>query len=102
MSVARLARLTLAGAFALLAACGRAEVSEPVRTSDEANDVAQRALRSAHLDEEIVDTQRQGGAWIVTTRWRESSAAGHLVTVDAASGKVTVERYRTLQIGKPP
>jgi len=102
MAVVRPSRLIIAGAFALLAACGRAEPSGPVRTSAEANEIAQRALRSAHLEEEIVSTEHRDGAWVVTTRWRESSTAGHLVTIDAASRNVTFERYRTLQIGERP
>ena len=102
MSIGRLSRLITVGAFALLAACGRAQPPSPVRTSGDADDIARRALKSAHLDEEIVSTERQGGAWVVTTRRRESSAAGHLVTIDAASGNVTFERYRTLQIGQRP
>lgn len=96
-------RLALVGALALLAGCGRPQVEGPVRTPREANEIAQRTLRSAHLDEEILSTERQGGgAWIVTTRWRESSMAGHLLTIDPANGNVTVERYRTLQIGRQP
>lgn len=102
MAVVRRPRLIVAGAFALLAACGRAEPSGPVRTSAEADQIAQRALRSAHLEEEIVSTERRNGAWVVTTRWRESSLAGHLVTIDAESRKITFERYRTLQIGERP
>ncbi len=100
MSVARGQPLIAAAALVLLAACGRASPAPPVRTANEAADIAQRALRSAHLDEEIVGAERQDGAWLVTTRWRETSMAGHLVTVDAASGKVTMERYRTLQLGR--
>src|SRR5690349_8136891 len=102
MSATRLSTLIAAGALALLAGCGRAEVSGPVRTASEADDVARRALRAAHLDEEVVGADRQGGAWIVTTRWRENSFGGHLLTIDAANGKVVFERYRTLQIAEPP
>ena len=85
--------------FALVAGCGRADPSGPVRTPMQASEIAQRTLRSAHLYEEVVDAERQGGAWIVTTRRRETSMTGHLVTVDAASGDVSVERYRTVQLG---
>jgi hypothetical protein len=88
--------------LALLAACGRAEPGGPVRTEDQARAVAQRALNAAHLDEQIVDAEREDGAWLVTTRWRETPAAGHLLTVDAASGRVRFERYRTLQLSGPP
>jgi hypothetical protein len=49
----------------------------------------------------VIDAQRQGDAWVVTTRWRETPRAGHLVTVDAASGKATVERYRSVDLGRP-
>ena len=93
--------------FALVAGCGRADPSGPVRTPTQASEIAQRTLRSAHLDEEVVDAERwprdgapsNPGAWIVTTRRRETSMTGHLVTVDAASGDVSVERYRTVQLG---
>jgi len=95
-------RLIVAAAFALLAGCGRAELSGPVRTPGDADEIARRALKSAHLDEEIVSTERYDGAWLVTTRRRESSAAGHLITIDAASGAPSFERYRTLEIGQPP
>jgi hypothetical protein len=94
------APLLIAAVVVMLAgACGRDDGPGPVRTASDAAEVAQRALRSAHLDEEIVSAERQDGAWLVTTRWRETSMAGHLVTVDAANGKVTMERYRTLQLG---
>lgn len=84
-----------------LAACGRREPAGPVRTPLEASEVAQQTLRAAGLDEEVVAAQRQGGGWIVTTRRPETSLAGHLVTVDAASGKVTVERYRSVELAPP-
>jgi hypothetical protein len=61
---------------------------------------AQNALRSAGLDEQVIDARRQDGAWLVITRWRETSMAGHLVTVDAETGKVTVERYRSIELGR--
>ena len=94
----RLAALLITG---LVAACGRAEPAGPVRTPEQARGIAERSLKAAGLDEEVIATARQGQAWIVTTRWRESSVAGHLVTVDAATGKVTFERYRTLELGPP-
>lgn len=85
----------------LLAACGDAGVAGPVRTALQASEIAQRELRAAGLDEQVIDAQRQGEAWIVTTRWRETARAGHLVTVDAATGKVRVERYRSVELGPP-
>jgi hypothetical protein len=94
-----MSRFFMAGALALLTACGRPAPGGPVRTPDEASQIAQRALKSANLDEEVVGVDRQGPAWVVTTRWRATSVAGHLVTVDAASGAVRMERYRTLQLG---
>jgi hypothetical protein len=96
--------LKMAAALLLLlaAACGRAERSGPVRTAEDAARVAHDALSSANLDEEIISVDRSDGAWMVTTRWRETSMAGHLVTVDAASGKVRMERYRMLQLGRAP
>jgi len=94
--------LAAAALVALLAGCGRGEPSGPVRTPMQASEIAQRTLRSAGLDEEVVDARRQGGAWIVITRWRETSAAGHLVTVDARSGKVSVVRYRSVLLSEPP
>ncbi|CAN7351817.1 hypothetical protein LJR225_002090 [Phenylobacterium sp. LjRoot225] len=97
----RLPLLSAAALIALLTACGRGEPSGPVRTPMQASEIAQRTLRSAGVDEQIVAADRQGGAWIVTTRRRESSLAGHLVTVDAASGSVSVERYRSVQLGGP-
>jgi hypothetical protein len=84
-----------------LSACGRGETPGPVRTPLQASEAAQRALRSAGLNEQVVAVQRQGEAWLVVTRWPQTSMAGHLVTVDAASGRVRVERYRSIQIGQP-
>jgi hypothetical protein len=84
----------------LSTACGRAGPSGPVRTALQASEVAQRELRAGGLDEEVIDARRLGDAWIVTTRRREVSTAGHLVTVDAASGKATVERYRSVELGR--
>jgi hypothetical protein len=84
----------------LLAACGRADGSGPVRNTMQAIEAAQRDLRAAGLDEQVIDARRLGDAWVVTTRRQETSRAGHLVTVDAASGKVTVERYRSVDLGR--
>jgi hypothetical protein len=86
----------------LLTGCGRADVAGPVRTALQASEIAQRELRAAGLDEQVIDAQRQGDAWLVTTRWRETPRAGHLVTVNAASGKAKVERYRSVELGRPP
>ena len=103
MMLVRPIRLHVAAcAVALLAACGRSHPAGPVRTASDANDIAQRALRSAHLDEEVVAVERRGRAWIVTTRWRDTSVAGHLVTIDGKSGEVAMERYRTVQLGGRP
>jgi hypothetical protein len=85
----------------LLAACGDADVAGPVRTALQASEIAQRELRAAGLDEQVIDAERLGDAWVVTTRWRETARAGHLVTVNAATGKVTVERYRSVELGPP-
>src|ERR1700741_3183294 len=98
MSAGRSRLLIAVSAAALLAGCGRDQPSGPVRTPLEASEIAQRALRSAHLDEQIVSAERSGDAWVVTTRWPETSLAGHIVTVDAASGTAKVERYRTVQL----
>ena len=84
-----------------LAGCGRGELSGPVRTALQASEIAQRDLRAAGLNEQVIDAQRLGNAWLVTTRRAETSRAGHLVTVDIASGKVTVERYRSVELGRP-
>ena len=92
--------LSVAVLAVLAAACGRAGSSGPVRTALQASEIAQRDLRAAGLDEEVIDARPLGGAWVVTTRWRETSRAGHLVTVDAGSGKVTVERYRSVELGR--
>jgi hypothetical protein len=81
-----------------LVACGRHGPAGPVRTPLQASEIAQRTLRGAGLDEQVVAAQRQGAGWIVTTRRPETSLTGHLVTVDAASGKVTVERYRSVEL----
>lgn len=98
----RIQRLGCAAALVLLAgACDRAGSAGPVRNPMQAAEVAQRALRSAGLDEEVIDSRRQGDAWLVITRWRETSMAGHLVTVDARTGAATVERYRSIQLGRP-
>lgn len=93
--------LVVAALGVLVAACGRGEGPKPVRTPMEAAEAAQRSLRQAGLDEQVVDVQRQDGAWLVTTRWRETSVAGHLVTVEAASGRTSVERYRSVELGGP-
>ena len=90
--------LALAAAL-LLSACGRPEGPHQVRTALEASEAAQRALRAAHLDEQVVDARRQGDTWIVITRWPQTSLNGHLVTVDGASGAVRMERYRTVELG---
>jgi hypothetical protein len=95
-------RLTAALAALLLAACGRGPPSGPVRTPMQANEIAQDALRSAGLDEQIIDCRREDGAWLVITRWKESSMAGHLVTVDAGTGAAKVERYRSIELTGPP
>ena len=86
-------------AAALVAACGR-PAAGPVRTPLQASEAAQQALRAAHLDEQVVDARRQGDAWVVITRWPETSLNGHLVTVDAATGRVRVERYRTVELDR--
>lgn len=85
----------------LLTGCGRAEVSGPVRTPMQASEIAQAELRGAGLDEQVIDARRLGDAWVVTTVRQETSRAGHLVTVDAGTGKVTVERYRSVELGRP-
>jgi hypothetical protein len=102
MIARRLPAFAISCALALLAGCGGPAPGGPVRTPEEASAVARRALAAAHLDEEVVDVERQGDAWIVATRWRETSAAGHLVTVAASNGAVRFERYRTLQLGRRP
>jgi len=91
-------------ALALLSAgCGREARSGPVRTAIQASEVAQEALRSAGLDEQVIDARREdNGTWLVVTRWPETSMAGHLVTVDAQTGAVKVERYRSVQLGRRP
>jgi hypothetical protein len=86
----------------LLAGCGGDTRGGPVRTPLQASEIAQRTLRSAGLDEQIIDVRREGQSWVVTTRWPQTSVAGHLVTVDAADGHVRVERYRSVQFSPPP
>ncbi len=98
MPAGRVRLLILAHALVLLAACGRPEPGRPVRTPAEAAEVARQALKSARLDEQVVSVEQQDGAWIVTTRWRDTSVAGHLLTVNAADGSVKFERYRTVQL----
>lgn len=93
-----LSAVVLAG---LATACGGAGSSGPVRTALQASEIAQRDLRAAGLDEYVIDARRLGGDWVVMTRRREVATSGHLVTVDAASGKATVERYRTVELGRP-
>jgi hypothetical protein len=92
-------RQVLGGLAVLLTGCGRADLSGPVRTPMQATEIAQRDLRAAGLDEQVIDARRLGEAWVVTTRRPETWRAGHLVTVDAATGKVTVERYRSVDLG---
>jgi hypothetical protein len=86
----------------LLAGCGQRAPHGPVRTPMRAGEIAQQTLRAAGLDEAIVDVRREEGAWMVVTRWRESSVAGHLVWVDAATGRTRVERYRSVELAPPP
>lgn len=81
----------------MVAACGP-PAAGPVRTPLQASEAAQRALRAAHLDEQVIDARRQGDAWVVITRWPETSLNGHLVTVEAATGRVRIERYRTVEL----
>jgi len=97
----RFPRLGCAALVLALSACGRDGASAPVRSPLQAAEVAQRTLRAAGLDEEVIDARRQGDAWLVITRWRETSMAGHLVTIDAKTGAATVERYRSIQLGRP-
>lgn len=84
-----------------LVACSGGESAGPVRTALQASEIAQRELRSAGLDEHVIDARREGEAWVVTTRWPQTSAAGHLVTIDAATGEAKVERYRSIELGRP-
>ncbi|RAK60098.1 hypothetical protein DJ021_09910 [Phenylobacterium hankyongense] len=100
MSVRRplLCAAVLAGLLA--AACGPAGPAGPVRSPMRASELAQRELRAAGLDEAVIDARRQGDRWVVTTRRRESSMAGHLVFVDARSGQVTVKRYWSVELGR--
>jgi hypothetical protein len=94
-------RQVLGGLAVLLMGCGRADLSGPVRTPMQATEIAQGELRAAGLDEQVIDARRLGDAWVVTTVRQETSRAGHLVTVDAGTGKVTVERYRSVELGRP-
>jgi hypothetical protein len=99
--VPRRLRLAASLGFALLAACGSGRPSGPVRTPMQASEIAQDALRSAGLDEEIIDCRREDDAWVVVTRWPQTSMAGHLVTVDARTGAAKLERYRSIELGGP-
>jgi hypothetical protein len=95
-------RLACAALAFALAACRPPPEAGPVRTALEASEAAQRTLRAAGLDEQVLDVRPQDGAWLVTTRRRETAAAGHLVTVDAATGQARVERYRSVELGGAP
>jgi hypothetical protein len=95
----RLAGATLV--LLLAAACDRGQARGPVRSPMQAVERAQHELRAAGLDEEVIDARREGDAWVVVTRWHETSMAGHLVTVDATTGAATVERYRSIELGRP-
>jgi hypothetical protein len=97
----RLQPLACTALMVLLAACGRGPAAGPVRSPMQAVERAQHELRAAGLDEEVIDARRQGDAWLVITRWHETSMAGHLVTVDAATGSTRVERYRSIELGRP-
>lgn len=97
---ARIQSLVCAALLLLLSACGPGEPAGPVRSPMQAVERAQHALRAAGLEEQVIDARRQDGAWLVITRWPETSMAGHLVTVDAETGAVTVERYRSVQLGR--
>jgi hypothetical protein len=95
----RLAGATLV--LLLAAACDRGQARGPVRSPMQAVERAQHELRAAGLDEEVIDARREGDAWVVVTRWHETSMAGHLVTVDATTGAATIERYRSIELGRP-
>ncbi|MGH6963179.1 MAG: hypothetical protein ACREE0_01715 [Phenylobacterium sp.] len=101
LSRARPAWAAVGVAVLLLAGCGGAERAGPVRSPMRASEIAQAELRAAGLDEQVVGAERLGDAWVVTTRWKETARAGHLVTVDAATGKASVERYRSVELGPP-
>jgi len=99
MSLRALVLAAVAAALLAPWGCGPHPSAGPVRTPLDASQRAQDALRSAGLDEDVIDARRQGPDWVVTTRWRETSMAGHIVTVDAGTGAVKVERYRSVQLG---
>jgi hypothetical protein len=95
-------RLALACFAAVLASCGRDEPSGPVRSPMRASEIAQMELRAAGLDEQVIGAERRGPAWVVTTRRPDRPTSGHLVTVDAQTGAVRVERYRLVELGRRP
>lgn len=96
-------RVQALAALLLLAACSGAEPTE-VRTPIRAVEVAQANLRAAGLDEQVVSSNRHGPVWTVVTRSAKSPKAGHVVTVEAATGRVSFEKYQDVQIGfgRPP
>ncbi|HEY8574004.1 hypothetical protein [Phenylobacterium sp.] len=82
----------------LLAACARSGPTE-VRTPMQAIEAAQAALRAGGLNEQVVAANRTGTVWTVITRSKKSAKAGHVVTVEAATGKASYEPYHSVQLG---
>jgi hypothetical protein len=82
---------------ATIAACAP---SPEVRTPFRAVEVAQATLREAGIREHAVASSKRGGSWVVITRSEKNARMGHVVTVDAATGKVSVERYHSVQLGR--
>lgn len=92
----------LLAAALLLAACAP-RGGDKVRTSFQAVEAAQRSLRAAGIDEQVAASDRHGAVWIVLTRKGDSrNRVGHVVTVEAATGKVSFDRYQSVQIGVGP
>lgn len=92
--------LALLAGLTILAACAPAGKPGEVRTAIRAVEVAQARLRAAGLDEQVLSSDRRGEAWVVVTRSSRSPNFGHVVTVEAADGAVTVDKYHAVQLGR--
>lgn len=90
-------------AAALLAVLALAACSPPsgeVRTPIRAVEVAQGSLREAGFQEQVLSSDQRGDVWVVITRSEKSPNFGHVVTVEAATGKVSVDKYHSVHLGR--
>jgi hypothetical protein len=92
--------LALLAALSILAACADASKPGEVRSAIRAVEVAQATLREAGFDELVLTSDKRGENWVVVTRSSKTPNFGHVVTVEAATGKVSVDKYQSVQLGR--